>query len=299
MMKKISNERKGEVSVLAGCVIWSLFPVLTILSYTGFEPITSLAWTTLFSLVFFLIIAIIRNSWINIFKKEIFFLILGVAIINGILYYVLFFIGLKHTSAGNASIIATMEILFSYLFFNVWRKEYIHIQSIIGVILMLGSALIVLSPNFSSFRVGDFFILLAVFIVPIGNLFQKKLRTYINSEQILFYRTLIATPFLFMIAYLFKEQITMVGWDNTTIILLINGVIMFGFSKILWLEGIFRISITKAISMSNISPIFTLLFSYLILKDNPTIIQLIAIPLALIGIYFLTKKIKPRDPDLE
>jgi len=292
MINKISNERKGEISVLTGCIIWSLFPILTILSYLRFQPITSLAWTTLFSLIFFLIVAIIRNSWINIFKKEILILIFGVAAINGILYYIFFFIGLMHTSAGNASIIATMEILFSYLFFNVWRKEYINFQHIIGIVLMFLSAIIILSPNFSSFQIGDFFILLAVFIVPIGNLFQKKLRAYISSEQILFYRTLIATPFLFLIAYLFNEKISMITWNSGTVILLVNGIIMFGLTKILWLESIFRISITKAISMSNISPIFTLLFAYLILKDKPTIIQLVAIPLSLAGIYFLTKRDK-------
>ena len=119
----MSQEKIGEISVLSSSVLWALFPILAILSYSGLSPIASLSWTTLLSFFFFFGVAIYRSSWVNIFTKEIFFLLLSVTIILSVLFYTLFFFGLQYTSAGNAGIIATFEILFSFIFFNMWKKE--------------------------------------------------------------------------------------------------------------------------------------------------------------------------------
>jgi drug/metabolite transporter (DMT)-like permease len=287
-MKGLSAERTGELVLLLGAIIWSVFPVLTQITYSYLGPITSLAWTTFIALIFFFWVSVVRKSWVNIFKKDILFSLLMVAAINGIFFYLLFFIGLQYTSAGNAAIVATLEIFFTYLFFNIWRKEFISFSHIVGMLLMFVSAVVILSPGLGSFQKGDLLILLAVSIAPLGNLFQKKLRTKMNSEQILFYRTLIASVFLFTYAFFVGETITVVPtavWP----ILLFSGVILFGLSKIMWVEGLHRVSVTKAISINSISPIFTIFFALVILKELPTLAQLISVPLALGGIYLLTR----------
>ena len=84
-MGKLSPEKLGESSVMLGSLIWSFFPILTILSYSGLEPVTSLAWTTLISILFFFIISLARNSWESIFRKDVLLSVLGVTFINGIL----------------------------------------------------------------------------------------------------------------------------------------------------------------------------------------------------------------------
>lgn len=184
-MEKLSSERLGEISIISSALLWSFFPILTILSYSGLEPVLSLAWTTLISVVFFLAISLARNSWKNIFYKDTMFSLFWITLINGILFYVLYFIGLKYTTAGNAAIVATMEILFSYLFFNVWKEEHIDFKHITGAVLMFSSAIIILSPNLSSFQTGDLLVLLAVFVAPLGNFFQKKLRVAITGVYLL------------------------------------------------------------------------------------------------------------------
>lgn len=268
----------GEVSILSSAILHSFFPIITILSYNGLGPVASLAWTTLFSFFFFLIVALMRKSWVNIFQTEIFLPLLGVTSIIGVAFYLLFFFGLKYTTAGNASIIATLEIFFSFLFFNVWRKESLDKKHMLGAGLMLASAIVILSPNFTNPHVGDFLILSAVFIAPLGNLFQKQLRSRINSEQILFFRTLIATPVLFILANYLGESLSVTS-KELWFILLVNGIFLFGISKILWIESIYRLGVTKSISLSSLSPIFTLLFAFLILKNVPTATQLVAVPL--------------------
>lgn len=288
MIKNLSQERIGEMTVMSSAVIWSLFPILTILSMTGLGPITALAWTTAVSLVFFFIVAIVRRSWVNIFRKDILLPLLAIAAITGVFFYVMFYIGLQHTSAGNGAIIGTLEILFSFLFFNVWRKESISKGNIAGVLLMFIGAIIILSPNFSGLQLGDLFILIGVFIVPLGNHFQKSIRSIITSEQILFFRTLIATPVLFLLAHILGETLV-IPMGNMWLVIIINGLVLFGVTKIMWIESIFRIGVTKSISLSSVSPIFTIIFAFLILGDKPTWIQIAAVPFAVAGVLLLTK----------
>ena len=65
-----------------------------------------------------------------------------------------------------------------------------------------------------------------------------------------------------------------------------------GFSKVIWIESIHRIRISKTISLSSVSPSFTLFFAFLILGDIPTVWQLIGIVPMLLGVYVLTRPSK-------
>jgi hypothetical protein len=49
----ISEERKGEIFIFFEALLWSLFPIVTILSLNTLSPITSLAWSTFFASIFF------------------------------------------------------------------------------------------------------------------------------------------------------------------------------------------------------------------------------------------------------
>ncbi|MCA9351797.1 DMT family transporter [Patescibacteria group bacterium] len=290
-MKKLSRERTGEAIILSESIVWGLFPILVILSSQGLAPITALAWTTGISILFFAIVIILRKSWKPIWSPDILFKLSMIALITGIILYVLYYIGLQHTTAGNAAIIGTSEILFSYLFFNVWKKEYMSATYITGATLMFLGVVVVLSPNFHGLQIGDLLIVLAMMVAPLGNHFQKGLRADISSEQILLFRTIIATPVLFVLAWVLGESVSIPSM-NLWWAILINGFIMFGLTKILWIESIYRLGVTKAISLSSVSPIFTLVFAYIIFKDQPTLIQIIAVPLSILGIYLLTRPVK-------
>jgi drug/metabolite transporter (DMT)-like permease len=283
-----STEQQGETYIILGAILWSLFPVVTLLTYRSLGPLSSLAWTTLVSAIFFFCVSSLKKSWKSVFRKDILLPLALVTLLLSIIFYPLFFFGLQHTSAGNAAIVATLEILFTYLFFNVWKKEFFSLTHIVGALLIGLSGVIILSPQFETVRQGDLLILLAVMTAPFGNFYQKRLRETLPAEQILFYRTLIACPVLFLLAYWFEGSLhypAPLGW----LLILGSGICIFGLSKIFWIEGIFRISVTKAIALSSISPVLTLIFAFLILGDYPTLTQISAVIPAVMGVYFLTR----------
>src|SRR3989344_859966 len=243
----LNEEKKGEIFIFLGAVLWGLFPVITILSFNGFSPLMSLAGSTFFAAIFFAIMLTIRRRWREVGNRKAFKDILFSTLILGVLLYVLYFFALQYTSAGNVSIIALSEIFFSYLFFQIWHKVYMSRQHILGSIFMLLGALIILLPNFTNFRLGDILILLVAFIAPFGNYFTVRARKEVNSETIMFIRSLIAAPIILVISLIFetnKFDLSILG--NSFLFLAINGFLLLGLSKIFWIEGIHRISVTKA-----------------------------------------------------
>ena len=155
-------------------------------------------------------------------------------------------------------------------------------------------AIIVLIPNFSSANFGDLFILIATFCAPLGNLFQQKARQIASTETILFLRGILAAPFLFLIAYMFGQHLVWVEIKSSLLFLVLNGLIILGLSKIFWLEGIARISVTKANALGSLAPLFTLLIAWLVLLQTPTVWQVASLVPFFFGVLLLTNNLKFR-----
>lgn len=288
----MSEERKGEIIIFFEALLWGLFPVITILSLRDVPTMLALAWSTLFAAIFFAIIVSIKKGWQQIGDRDAFFDIMMATFIQGVAFYLLVFFGLRYTSSGNASLIGLSEIFFSFIFFNVWRKECISVAHIAGAVLMILGASIVFYPNVHEFRLGDLLILSAAFIAPLGNFFQRRARRKVNSETILFVRSLIGAVVIFGVAYFAKVSFAMVHAERTFIFLVINGFFLLGLSKFLWIEGIHRINVAKAGAIGGISPLLTLFFAWVMLGDIPTKFQLLSFIPMFFGMILLSKNKK-------
>ncbi|TAJ13357.1 DMT family transporter, partial [Patescibacteria group bacterium] len=195
------RERIGEFYILVAGILWGLFPVITILSYNTLSPLVVLGWSQILAAVLFGIVLTVRKTWSDIVNFRALKDMLFATLFTGILFYLLFFFGLMYTTAGNAGIIALAEIFFSFCLFNLLQKESFPLAHIWGSIAMLVGALIVLSPNMSSFRGGDILILLATMVAPFGNFFQRRARALVSTESVLFVRSLVAGCVVLLVAY--------------------------------------------------------------------------------------------------
>ncbi len=210
----------------------------------------------------------------------------------GILFYTFFYFGLTKTTPGNAGIIALFEVFTSYILFHFIRKEHFSFESKVGSMLMVLGAVIVLAPNFSHINFGDLFILIATFCAPMGNMLQQKAKSIASTESILFLRSIIATPFLFFLAYMFGQHLQTNQIKESLMFLIFSGLIIFGLSKILWLEGIARISVTKSNALGSVAPLFTLLVAWTVLHQIPTVWQISSLVPFFIGVLLLTDNLK-------
>ena len=269
-------------------MLWGLFPVITVVSFSTLAPIVSLAFSVLFAAVFFGLYITARKKWREMQDTSVWKDYLLMALLIGVWYYGFYFYGLKYTRPGNAALIALLEFFYSFLFFNVWKKQFFSLRHIAGALLMLAGAGTVLFPKAGAFNKGDLFVAIALLAAPLANYIAQRTLKKVSSESVMFARSLLTLPFAFLMIFVFKEKVSIEILRNSFWLLLINGFLVLGLAKIFWLEGIHRIPVTKAAALSSIGPLFTLLFAYLLLHQLPTILQLVAfIPLCA-GLILLT-----------
>ena len=288
---KLSSQRQGELYLIAEILLWSVFPIFAQLSYSAVSPFTSLAVSSLFASLFFGVILTIRHRWHELFNIKALLYSLYSTFFVGILYYLLFFLSLRYSSAGNVSILALSEAFFSFLLFHVWKKEFIPKDHIYGAALILLGAIIVLIPSMTTFHIGDVLILTGAAIVPFGNFFVQKARRMVSTEAIMFVRGTVGSFVIFLLSLLLHAASPLSQVVHSLPFLVANGVFILGLSTMLWIEGIHRIPVTKANALGSVGPLITLLFAWIIFKTSPTSWQLISFIPMFIGVVLISKKV--------
>jgi len=287
----MTQEREGELMMIGLSILESWFPILSIIAISSIGALHTYAFSLLVSLIFFLAIMLKKNLFIELKNKKAYKDLLLTSFWITTLFS-LVFIGMQYTTAGNMSVIIFLQLFFSYLYFNILGKEKIDLIHTIGAFIMGIGAIIILLPEDLNFNKGDWIILFAASIAPIANLYSKRARKFCSSETILGFRTIVAFPIVSLLAWIIEPQINLEAIQKALPQVIIIGLVIFGISKILWMEALHRISITKVSALIALVPPMTLFFAYLYLNEAPELRQIIGIIPVLIGGYLLTKPIQ-------
>lgn len=272
-------------------VLESWFPILSIIALSYIGALHTYALSLLVSLVFFLVIMVKKNLFLELKNRAAYKDLLLTSFWITTLF-LLVFIGIQFTTAGNMSVIIFLQLFFSYLYFNILGKEKMSLTHSVGAMIMGVGAIIILFPSDLNFNKGDMIILLATSIAPVANLYSKRARLFCSSETVLGVRTFVALPVISLLAWFIEPEINFENLQKALPYVLLIGLLVFGLSKILWMEALHRISITKISAMIALVPPMTLFFAYVYLDEVPEIRQIVGIIPILIGGYLLTKPIK-------
>jgi drug/metabolite transporter (DMT)-like permease len=255
-------------------------------------PIFTASISTLFAALFFAVIVTVRKQWHQV-RFAPWKYILWTTFFIGILFYGLLFGGMKFTTAGNAGIVALMEIFFAFVIFSLFlKKESRDWSHILGATLMVGGALFILFPGEVRMNWGDGLILLATFFAPFGNHFQQKARKKVSTPFLLFFRSIFSSIFLFGFAYFIGEKLSYNMVEVSLLFLFINGFLLLGLSTIFWVEAIHHIRVSKAISLHTFAPALTLVFAYFFLQEVPTAWQIVGFVPIIAGSFFILRSAK-------
>lgn len=280
----MTKEREGEVMMVLLSVIESWFPILSIITIGYVGALFSYSAVLLIALLFFFLM-MLRNGRLSELRNRAAYKDLLLTSVSITLLYVLVFMGMRYTTAGNMAVIIFTQLFFSYLYFNLFGHEKLTLIHTFGALLMAVGALGILWPDEVHFNQGDLLILLAAMLSPYANLFQKRARSYCSTETILTVRSILALPVIVLLACCFEPLASLTAWANALPYLAVIGIVIFGFSKILWIEALHRISITKVSALLALVPMLTLLFAYLYLGEVPSVQQLVAtLPIILGGL---------------
>lgn len=287
------RERLGEWALFASAFLWSLFPVLSRLSLQSISPLWLAALSTWAAVLFFITVVTLQGTWRDATQPA-WRDVLLTGLIIGTAFYALTFIGLRTTTAGNAALLNLVEILTSYLIISVWLgHERVGRQQWIGSLALgLGAAMILAPKVRLAWSSGELLILLAVTIVPFGNIAAKRARALVSSSWLMLVRSTFGAVSLTALAWFYEGSLPVSAAYQNWWLIVVNGSVLLGLSKILWMESIHRIPITKSLSLTAIVAPLTLLFAFLILREPVSWIQLLALVPMLYGLRLLLQKTK-------
>ncbi|WP_373034173.1 DMT family transporter [Sulfurovum sp.] len=287
----MTREREGELLMLGLTVLESWFPILSIVAMSYVGALHTYMYSLVIALFFYIAIMYKRKRFSELKNKAAYKdLLLTTFWITSI--FTLIFIGMRYTTAGNMAVIVFLQVLFSYLYFNVLGKEKMDRLHLIGAIIMVLGALIILIPEDFTLNKGDMLILASAAMAPIVNLYQKRARVYCSAETILGFRTVVGLPFVALLAYLLEPSVSYENFMSALPYLFLIATGVYVAAKIMWIEALNRMSITKLSAMLALMPVMTLFFAYIYLDEVPEFRQLVGIVPVLIGGYLITKPVK-------
>jgi drug/metabolite transporter (DMT)-like permease len=287
----VTKEREGELLMLGLSILESWFPILSIVAMSYVGALHTYMYSLVIALFFFLAIMYKRERFAELKNKAAYKdLLLTTFWITSI--FTLIFIGMRYTTAGNMAVIIFLQVLFSYLYFNVLGKEKMTRVHIVGAIIMGMGALIILFPKDLAFNKGDLLILASAAMAPIVNLYQKRARVYCSAETILGFRTVVGLPVVTLLAYMLEPAVSDEAFVSALPYLFLIAIGVHVISKIMWIEALNRIAITKLSAMLALLPMMTLFFAYIYLDEVPEFRQLLGIVPVLVGGYFITRPVQ-------
>ncbi len=291
----MNQQRQGELFLLGESILWGWFPIVTLLTYRFLAPLWTMTISIAVAGVFFgfLMFGGRRRSsrWPELRRREA-WADLAWASFYTMLLFILLFVGLAFTTAGNAALLLFFQLFFAFLYFNLLRGEAIGCAHLVGAALMGVGAIMVIFPDDLSLNKGDILILLAAMVAPIANRYQQRARRRVHATTLLFVRNVSSLPILLLLSCLYAPPLTMPDLAATWWLLLINGVFLMGLSKIFWIESLHRLSITKISAMAALSPLFTMIFAFFILNEVPRNWQLAGVLPILVGGILITRPTK-------
>jgi len=291
MRRGLSREREGELLMLLLCLLEGWFPVLSVITVALVGALYSYTFILILSTLVLAALLAARRELGTIFDREA-QKPLALSALYITLLFILVFLGMRYTSAGNTALILFLQLLFSYLYFNVFGSERLDPQHSKGALLMGAGALLMLVPHEWRFNPGDLLILAAAAIAPVANVYQRRARARVGAMTLLTYRNLAALPFVALLAFCFEPLPDSAAWREALPYLVAVSLLIYVIAKILWIEALHRISITKMSAMLAIVPLLTLLIAYGVLGEVPGIRQLLGMLPILAGGYLITRPVR-------
>jgi drug/metabolite transporter (DMT)-like permease len=125
--------------------------------------------------------------------------------------------------------------------------------------------------------------LISSFLFAFTGGFAKELSTYMSSLEVVFFRNITGVIIIFYAIY--KSPLNQKG--GRPLLLFIRGFV--GFSALLmYFYNIAHIPLAEAQTFSKVSPIFTAIFSYLILKEKLSSLAWTGVFIGFFGVLFIT-----------
>lgn len=288
------KETLGTILALLAALISGLAIPINKIFVVGLDPTVFTAVRGLFIGIIFYILASRVKPKRKKFKKVPWKYLIAIAVVGGSFAFLMFFTGLKLTTAGRGAFLHKTLPLYITIFAFLFLKEKIgHKQALALAIMLIGCTIIYstqITPSkfWSNPSLGDLLVVGATVLWAIENTIAKKVMKKGESNYVVsFARMFIGAMILFAIIALQDKMSLLFSLTFHEIInLTISIAILFGY-VFTWYWSIKLINVSKASTILLLAPVISLMFGIVIFNEPVPNLQLLGSALILIGAYFV------------
>jgi drug/metabolite transporter (DMT)-like permease len=195
-------------------------------------------------------------------------------------------VGLKFTSAANASLLYNFEIVATSLIALFIFKETIRLKLWIAIVLVTFSSILLSVKDYTqlSFSYGSIFVLLACVCWGIENNVTRVISTK-DPLQIAVIKGLGSGFGALMIALLLGETTSDLAYISAALVL---GFFAYGLSVFFYVKAQRDLGAAKTSTFNAIAPFIGVGLSLILFNELPSIMFIIALGIMLVGAYFAT-----------
>lgn len=229
------------------------------------------------------------------FKKVSWKYLLAIGIIGGGIAFLLYFTGLKLTTAGRGAFLHKTLPIYTTILAFVFLKERVKSKQIVALMIMfigtvaIYSAKINPSSLWSNPSVGDLLVIGGTILWAVENMIARK--TMIKGESnyvVSFARMFFGSVFLFGIILLLGKVDLLLSLSSQQVVnLLISTGILFGY-VFCWYKSIKLINVSKASTLLLLAPVISLVIGVFVFGEPAPVLQLLGSGLILLGTYFVS-----------
>ena len=221
-------------------------------------------------------------------------ILLGIAESAGTLSYTL---GLQETSATNSSILVNSETIFAILLGIMIFKEKLSKQEMLPFILIvIGSIIIPVGVDMnhnnwelSNFMIGDLFIIMSGFFYCLDTFIAKKLSDSIKTRHIVHIMSCTGAIMALTLMLLFQIPFD-INLEQLSIISIV-GYLGIGVTMMFFVIALRIIGAVRTVLIYATTTVFSIIYSFFILSENITILNIASAGCVLVGLFVLRNRI--------
>ena len=288
----MTNKSKATIFVLACVVLWAFIPIVSKLGQQNLDNYQFLFWSSLLSLAVIFISSLVagKKEYFKNYNPRKLLTAFGLGFLGTFLYYLLLYFGYARAKGLEVLVIQYTWPIFIVIFSVFLLKEKLNWKSILSCALGFTGVLIVLTKgNLGQIYLSNIFVdlivLCAAGVFGLFSVLSKKADFEPFTATTLFFAS--ATVFSFFTMLIFSRF--QLPTSGSLIPILGNGILINGFSYILWLKGL---SYTKASSTAPLvflTPILAAILIVLFFKETFLPIYLIGLTLVVLAGLISTK----------
>jgi drug/metabolite transporter (DMT)-like permease len=287
--KKMFKSIKLYSAIILSMIFWSFSFIWTRVAIQSFQPMTLITLRLIIASALLFVVAKLSGKFQKLRRKD-FKLFILLAFFEPFLYYVGETYGLTTVESTLAAVIISTIPLFAPVLAYFVLREQIGWTTIIGILVsLLGVFFVIYEPGggFKANPWGVALMFMAVFSAICYATVLRKIPSYYNSMNVIFYQSLLGLLFFIPTFFLtdYPTIQTLKVTNESFFALIMLSVFASVIAFVLFAGAVRKVGVSRTNVFVNLIPVFTAILSWFILDEILTAYKWVGIFIVIIGLF--------------